>query len=256
MYKNGDLSIHKGTYSSGPFNERLNFLIRGCLQMSTKTLYFEGAGMEFHEQQDKDFSDVGNHRIRTAFLDDNGEKIYLELNHSRVEKKDKRKHCQGYPVGTLIAWVDSCFYIDRKYEDEKLSNQHVYHDCDRTVHFPYTLQGILEFVNKEIGCSFDKVEVLDRFEWYHVHGDNRTYNLMDDHTPNPARTEARNIRIKQIDQWFKFKFGAKYSVMSVEKIENDDIHIRLHVSDTELDRYCTHRRHQYSIEGMYEHATQ
>ena len=225
--------------------------------MKTKTLYFEGAGMDFMDQSDKDYSDVGNHRIRTAFLNDNGEKIYLELNHSRVEKKDKRKHCQGYPVGALVAWVDHCFYIDRKYADEELSNEYVYHECDRKVRFPYTLQGILEFVNKEIGCSFDKVEVLDRFEWYYVHGENRTYNLMDDHTPNPKRTKACHKLEKHLNRYYNDKFGTKWPPFSIQDVTDEKVSIFIYASTQAMERAGQkHRNIDFPIERWYEHVTQ
>ena len=50
-----------------------------------KVLYFEGAGMNTYESGE----DVGNHRIRTAFLNNEGKAIYLEI----IGHKFNNKKC-------------------------------------------------------------------------------------------------------------------------------------------------------------------
>ena len=145
-----------------------------------RTLYFERAGMDFYEQSDKDHSDVGNHRIRTAFkVDESTAPIYLELVHGRVEPKDKRKFAQGYKPGELVAFVDHCLLIGVPH---KIHGKYQYQNlpCERKVHFPYTKAGILQFVNEHIGGGFTDIEVLRNSEGYRVHGDHGKYNLMDE----------------------------------------------------------------------------
>lgn len=144
-----------------------------------RTLYFERAGMDFYDKADKDNSDVGNHRIRTAFKVDGLEApVYLELNHGRVGKKDKRKFTEGYSEGELVAFVDHCLLIGVPHE---IHGKYQYQNlpCERKIHFPYTKAGILQFVNEHIGGDFTDIEILRNSEGYRVHGDGK-YNLMDE----------------------------------------------------------------------------
>lgn len=52
-----------------------------------KILLFEGAGMNIYEEG----SDVENYRIRTAFINGNGDKIYLELGGNLQNCKSVKK---------------------------------------------------------------------------------------------------------------------------------------------------------------------
>ena len=71
-----------------------------------KTLYFEGAGMNTYESGE----DVGNHRIRTAFLNNEGKAICLEIIGHKFNNK-KCNHWQSH--------IDYVFYIPGSEDEEK-----------------------------------------------------------------------------------------------------------------------------------------
>ncbi|MDO7204271.1 hypothetical protein Q5M85_09075 [Paraclostridium bifermentans] len=58
---------------------------------------FEGAGMNIYEEG----SDVGNYRIRTAFIDNNGNKIYLELG-GNLQNCKTSKDSDGIHILTIV----------------------------------------------------------------------------------------------------------------------------------------------------------
>lgn len=91
-----------------------------------KTLFFEGAG-------NVPRGNVENCRIRTAFTNDNGEKIYLELSGVEVGKhtSDRLRNFQ------YIGFVNSCFYIKGSDDDE--NNYRLNHEYKN---FEYSKQGI------------------------------------------------------------------------------------------------------------------
>ena len=170
--------------------------------MSKRVLYFEGAGMNTYESGE----DVGNYRIRTAFKNNDGEKIYLELGGHNFN--DKRIKKFGW-----YSHIDHCTYPKKG----------------------YTRKQIVDWVNKMLNCSFDDMEVLHDMEGYRVHGDNRTYNLMDNHVINRARTEARIKAYDKIDKEWRDKLGSKYSVLS--KVGMDDNSITLYCHTYAKDLY-------------------
>lgn len=214
-----------------------------------RTLYFERAGIDFYEEGDKKASDVGNFRIRTAFTVEGAKApIYLEMFSSRVEPKDKRKFTEGYAPGDLIGWVDHCFYIGIPHPYYQ-TGQYESLPCERAVRFPYTLDGILNFVNTCIASKeepFDKVEILDQYEDYHVHGNNGTYNLMDDFTPNPVRAEARRACYMNFWDCVNNIFNTKFPNFNVIKYDGDKMTFRFHCSDKELEKAgVKHREHTF-----------
>ena len=213
-----------------------------------RTLYFEGAGMDFYEQTDKDHSDVGNHRIRTAFKVEGLEApVYLELSHSRVAPKDKRKHTEGYEPGDLVAFVDHCLLIGVPhpvYQTGQFKNL----PCERKVHFPYTLNGILQFVNEYIGGNFTNIEIVDQYEAYHVFGDNNTYKLMDDFTPNPRRAKARREAYNRFFDTAKLLFpGLKYPNFGIKGYNEDEMTFKYHCNDDELRKAGLQGEYTYDI---------
>ena len=159
--------------------------------MSKRTLYFEGAGCT-------QVNDVENCRIRTAFRNDDGQLIYLEMwsgyNHfwkthgknGRPLKNKKLVSVDGFII------CDYCHYITPDKDD---CNQSVL-PCERkTTHMEYTKQNILDFVNKNCNCSFENVVILPEFSGYHVHDKSAAaynkYSLMDDFVDIPERTAER-----------------------------------------------------------------
>jgi hypothetical protein len=142
----------------------------------TKTLYFEGAGCVPR-------GEVENCRIRTAFHNDKGEAIYLELIGVEVTKKSV-KSIQKYENA---GFVDSCFYIRGDDDD---NNHTIHHRNSKT--FEYSKQGILNIVNS-LECSFDSVVILPSLAGYRVHGNNRGYNFGDEFKFNAERTERAEV---------------------------------------------------------------
>jgi len=138
--------------------------------MNNKTLYFEGAGWEGTQR-----NDVENCRIRTAFTNDKGKKIYLELGGIEVTKHTKSL----YKFDTCAGFVDSCHYITDGEDDE---NENAIYHRNREV-FEYTKQNILNFVNKKLNCSFDNIVVLGDLAGYRVFKDDsktEKYNYGDE----------------------------------------------------------------------------
>lgn len=164
--------------------------------MSKKILYFESAGMEGTQ-----VNDVENCRIRTAFYNNDGKKIYLELI-SGCKTTTRTTSLRGnkplkHPITTRedgYLWCDFCHYItdDPKIYDCNMSRL----SCERVrIDLKYTKENILKFVNENCNCSFEEIKILPWLSGYEVHGDNKTlnkgYNMMDDYVDIPERTEAR-----------------------------------------------------------------
>ncbi|WP_207644611.1 hypothetical protein, partial [Clostridioides difficile] len=119
-----------------------------------KILLFEGAGMDIYEEG----SDVGNHRIRTAFINGNGDKIYLEL----------EGNIQNCKISKRFGWythIDHCFNISMS-TDENVSSIKL----NNTFFNGYSKSDLTKYINKNFNCKFDTIEVLDWMEGYRVHG--------------------------------------------------------------------------------------
>lgn len=181
-----------------------------------KVLYFEGAGMSIYEEG----SNVGNYRIRTAFLDDEGNSIYLELGGHEFNDK-KRSEWRSH--------IDHVFYIPQN--DEEKTYEYPKNDMKG-----YSKEEITKWVNKTFNTNFDTIEVLHDMEGYRVHGDNGNKNLMDNHILNRKRTEARIKAYNDIDMYFRKKLNEKYSKISLLKMDNDSITIRCYASKESLIR--------------------
>jgi hypothetical protein len=139
----------------------------------TKILYFEGAGCVPR-------GEVENCRIRTAFTNDKGEKIYLEMSGIEVTKNSSKKSIAEY---TNAGFIDSCHYITNEGDDE---NKHsIYHRNTKT--FEYTKLEILNIVNS-LGCSFDEVAILPDLAGYRVFKDREGYSFGDEFRFNQELT--------------------------------------------------------------------
>lgn len=149
-----------------------------------KTLYFEGAGCWGTS------ATVGNCRIRTAFTADDGREWYLEIV-GFEPSKEQEKAFPELKAHAEVARVEHCFEIEGGPDDCNENR----HPCERSAWMPYTLDAIREFVNRELGCSFDAVAVAPRFSRYRAHkkGAMRGYNLANGYEPDAeliARAEA------------------------------------------------------------------
>lgn len=115
----------------------------------TKTLFFEGAGCVPR-------GEVENCRIRTAFTNDLGKRIYLEMTGTEIGKHSAPMYKEFVNAG----FVTDCSYITDDKEENII--------CKRnTKVFEYTKSNILKFVNS-LGCSFDAVVILPNLAGYRV----------------------------------------------------------------------------------------
>jgi hypothetical protein len=149
--------------------------------MIMKTLYFEGAGCVPR-------GEVSNCRIRTAFTNDKGKQIYLEIIGIEVTKHspDCAKNYR------YAGFVDTCLYITDS-DDE--NNIH-----PKNHRFEYTNQNILDFVNKELHCSFDNIVILPDLAGYQVFADCGDYNFGDEFVYDAELTQDRQKGMKNKDE--------------------------------------------------------
>lgn len=184
-----------------------------------KTLFFEGAGCA-------ERGDVENCRIRTAFKNDKGQGFYLELSGFEVTKKSMwARHFVN------AGCVDYCYELPEEttsFEDEKAR-----HDIEHR-HFEYSKAGILEFVNRECGCSFEQIIILDMFDDYRVHKLNGGVNFMEDFEYNPVKAAAARKAFDEIDMEIRHRMCERYSQISLVKVGEDYIKVRCYASDEKM----------------------
>lgn len=121
-----------------------------------KTLIFEGAGMEGADSSI--LSGVGNCRIRTRIRNNNGRVIYLEMGGIIFDKKSKYTPEYAKPFD-FFGSVDFCFYDDAKWDARRNYSKEL-KEIERK-YFEYNKETILKFVNDNLNCSFDKIEVIN-----------------------------------------------------------------------------------------------
>lgn len=194
-----------------------------------KVLYFEGAGCV-------PAGEVTNCRIRTAFTNDFGKRIYIEFISYTVTKMDhkKWKRYSEYTVGTVLGFCDYCHYItdDPNIDDCNKSCL----PCERNGEFSYTYEGIKNFINVYCNASFDEIVVLDNLAGYRVFNDsgrkNTTamYNYGDIFAYDKELTEKRIAKVAKLSEHFKQIFHQEYDNTSY-CIENGVLNVCLNVSE-------------------------
>ncbi|GCD12601.1 hypothetical protein [Clostridium tagluense] len=189
-----------------------------------KTLLFEGAGMEYTDEE----SNIGNYRIRTAFINNEGKQIYLEMGRSPVyEASGKSKKMKIISEwGTCISHL---FYITGDTKDCNINKIYYSHEELRN-NFKYNKEDVIKIINKLCNTSFETLEVLDHMEGYGVHKDNEGYNLMDNHIINRKRTIARTKAFNDIDMDYRRKLNEKYSKISLMEMNDTNIVIKCYAS--------------------------
>lgn len=206
-----------------------------------KTLFFEGAGCVPR-------GEVANCRIRTAFTNDDGKKIYIEF--SSIEKS-KKNHFPGFEVGEAVGFCDYCHYITDDPEIDDCNTSRL--KCERKEEFHYTYKGILNFVNENCNASFDKIVVLDNLAGYRVFNDNgknntpEAYNYGDIFAYNEELTKKRIEKVAEIQEHFKKIFNQRYDNTSYY-IENNKLIARINVSDEALKKANWTSSRQFIIE--------
>lgn len=136
-----------------------------------KVLYFEGAGL------DGTGGEVGNCRIRTALTNDEGTRYYVELYGGSGYGKEWHRWHPGFEGFEYIGFVESCHEITGDPEDgNKRRHPSAHERC-----FAFTVSSILRFVNEQLGCSFDRVEIAPWLSGYRAIGEaHGTYNFGDE----------------------------------------------------------------------------
>ena len=180
-----------------------------------KTLYFEGAGCVSS-------NNVENCRIRTAFTNKKGKKIYIELlsgyKHTKIEygkngRKLKNPKCiseDGYLS------CDFCYYITDDPEIDDCNKSRL--SCEHNISMEkvkYTKENILAFVNENCNADFDEIVILDSLAGFRVFTGAHTetskdYNFGDCFEYDSELTEKRIAKVKEMKKYFAELFGQEY----------------------------------------------
>lgn len=196
-----------------------------------KILYFEGAGMSFYSREQIDNSDVGNFRIRTAFQNLDGERFYIELGncprYDTTKKKPKK-------ITDYALVIDHLFKIIENKGEEDENKTGVKTNFKEIRELDYTKQSITNWINENLNCDFDTMQVLNSFYGYRVHGKGRIYNFMEEVELNHKRAEKRKEVFNKVDDEYRKQLNEKYSVISMLSMDDKGITIRSYASDKKL----------------------
>ena len=177
-----------------------------------KILYFEGAGCV-------PAGEVANCRIRTAFTNDNGKKIYVEFT------------CNS---GMGLGFCDYCHYITDGLNIDDCNESRLPCECKK---FPYTYKGILNFINENCNASFDEIVVLDNLAGFRVHngsGKHNTserYNFGDTFVYDEELTKKRIEKVAELKKHFTKIFNQRYDNTSYY-IENNALTVCINVAES------------------------
>ena len=217
-----------------------------------KVLYFEGAGCV-------PSNDVENCRIRTAFTNKEGKKIFIEfLSGCKVTKVEygengrKLKNPKYITENGYIA-CDSCHYItdDPEIDDYNCSRL----VCERNSNIErkkYTKENILAFVNEYCNADFDEIIILDDLAGYRVFADGRRdtpemYNFGDVFQYDEELTHKRREKVESMKKEFCQLFNQKYDNTSYY-IEDGKLIARIGVSDNALKRAKWNKGRKFIVE--------
>lgn len=174
------------------------------MKTNEKVLFFEGAG-------NVERGEVANCRIRTAFINDKGEKCYVELSGNGIHKYN-RSYYPTFKIGDAVMSVWSASIINKDDDFEHMTKLE-----DKKGNTLYTYANILKYVNDTFNCSFTSVKVLNYPSAYRVFGKHNTINYMNDYK-HDEQLEAQHKKVlnyfKEID---KKELNKKYSNLSYIK---------------------------------------
>lgn len=204
-----------------------------------KILYFEGAGCV-------PCNDVENCRIRTAFTNKEGNKIYIELlsgyKHTKVEYEKnggKLKNPKWVSEDGYLS-CDFCHYITDDPEIDDCNKSRL--DCERNTEMEkvkYTKENILAFVNENCNADFDEIVVLDSLAGYRVFADledpkkrntSEMYNFGDVFNYDVELTKKRREKVEEMKKKFCVLFNQKYDNTSYF-IRNNQLIVRINVEE-------------------------
>jgi hypothetical protein len=183
-----------------------------------RTLYFEGAG--WFDADTSKATDMRNCRVRTAFTDNAGRKIYLEMS-AHVVTKNSSPIVKNF---TVACWVTDCFYITGDRDD--CNNNRILNRGEVT--FEYNKENVLKFVNS-LGCNFKDVETLPDLAGYRVFKDGGGINFGDEFQYSEERT-ARAEEIRRHFYAVEQSEGKKYPNFSlwVDDENPETLHLLRH----------------------------
>ena len=219
----------------------------------SKTLYFEGAGCV-------PCNDVENCRIRTAFTNRDGKKIYIELlsgyKHTKVEygKNGRKLKNPKWISEDGYICCDSCFYItdDPQIDDENCSRLSCEHNAE--LKEKYTKKNILDFVNKNCNADFDEIVVLDDLAGYRVFSDSgkhntpERYNFSDTFNYDTELTHRRREKVEEMKKEFCVLFNQKYDNTSYWIDKDGNLTVRINTYDEALKSANWTKGRQFIVE--------
>lgn len=221
--------------------------------MNKKTLYFEGAGWV-------PSNDVENCRIRTAFTNKDGKKIYIEFlsgyKHTKVEygKNGRKLKNPKWISEDGYLYCDFCYYITENPKIDDCNQSRL--TCERNQKIKkvkYTKENILAFVNQYCNADFDEIVVLDNLAGYRVHRDSgkyntpERYNFGDVFNYDAELTKKRREKVEEMKNEFCVLFNQEYDNTSYY-IENGALVIKINVSDKVLKESGWTKGRQFIVE--------
>lgn len=162
-----------------------------------KILYFCPEGMP-----DTKVNDVENCRISTAFKNDNGEKIFLEV-YSGYHHTFSGKKLLKSEDGFLTIEPGSCYYITDDPTIDDPNESRFLPVEEKLPILRYTKNDILRFVNEYCNCSFTKIEIVPSWlEGYDEYTPNKGYNLSNDYVKTDRVEALRKIYYEIAKKYF------------------------------------------------------
>ena len=116
------------------------------LKDNKNNLLFVGMGADFRPTIE---NGVGNHRIRTEFLNSKGKQYFIEFGTCYNNQNLRIDHA-----------IDRDKEKELDHAHDKQGEYYNYHDLERnTPEMEYTYKNILDLVNSHFGCNFKKMVV-------------------------------------------------------------------------------------------------
>jgi len=190
---------------------------------NNKTLYFEGAGW-FGADSSK-ATDVKNCRIRTAFTNNEGKKIYLEILQGNIYNQKKKNQVEKYYIH-----IDSIFYITDDPEIDDCNESRIKHDwLEIKNNYNYTVEDITKVINNLCNTDFNNIVTLPDLAGYRVHREKGGYNLANDFIYDKELTEKRE-EIKKYFYELEKSEDKKYPNFSlwVDQEDKNILHLLRH----------------------------
>lgn len=202
-----------------------------------KILYFEGAGWS---GANNEYNGL-NCRIRTAFTNNKGKKIYLEILGCKKHKHSPKE----YP--DIYGYIDFCHYITDDPSIDDCNNSRVrfkrqYVERNGIV-FEYTIENIRAFINKFLHCSFDKVVILPDYSGYRVFADYTKdtigtfamYNYGDEFFYNEDITKRITAKVEELKRYHEKLLGMEYDNTSYWR-DGNALRYRFNTYQEKLDK--------------------